>query len=363
MNYLFFFVHPSKFYVFRETINQLKLHGHCVEIVITSKDILEDLIRGEKWEYINICPKGRKLKNIHPFLSSFIYFFITIFRLWRVTKNKKYDLFITDDLLVYIGCCRRILTFSFIDDDLKVVKLSRIILSMSHKILSPDITDLEKYNSKKIAFPSYKELAYLHPNVFVPNKEIVRSFNPEMKPYFILRLVSLRAYHDVGMKGLSNQQVHMLIAMLENYGEVYISSERELPEELKRYRLSINPIYIAHVLYYAEMFIGDSQTMSSEAAILGITTFRCNDFVGKISVMNEKEDKYKLMFSYSPGKFDQMIQKIESILKDEDFKETFRIRRQQLLNDKIDLSAFMIWCFENHKTINFNDINYEQFKI
>ena len=45
MNYLFFFVHPSKFHVFKKTINHLKNNGHNVEILITSKDVLEELVK------------------------------------------------------------------------------------------------------------------------------------------------------------------------------------------------------------------------------------------------------------------------------------------------------------------------------
>ena len=62
MNYLFFFVHPSKFHLFRNTINKLKNHGHNVDIVITSKDVLQALLIKEGWEYTNIFPKGRKMK-------------------------------------------------------------------------------------------------------------------------------------------------------------------------------------------------------------------------------------------------------------------------------------------------------------
>ncbi|MEG2640806.1 MAG: DUF354 domain-containing protein, partial [Bacilli bacterium] len=310
----------------------------------------------------NICPKGRKLKNVHPFISSFVYFFITIYRLWKFTRGKKYDLFISDDLLGYIGRLKAVPTYVFIDDDLSVVKLSKVMLTVANKIIAPDITELQQYNAMKIGFPSYKELAYLHPNVFSPNIEIVRHFNPQMKRYFIIRLVSLRAYHDVGMKGITNKQVNELISLLETSGDVYISAERELPAEFEKYRLQINPRDISHVLYYADMFIGDSQTMSSEASLLGIPTLKCNDFTGKISVMNEKEEKYGLMYSYPPKQFDLMMVKIEELLKDGGLKDTFIIKREKMLNDKIDLSAFFIWLFENFKNTDLNNIDYDQFR-
>ena len=78
MNYLFFFVHPSKFHVFKKTINHLKNNGHNVEILITSKDVLEELVKNEVWNYTNIFPEGRKFKNVSPYISAGVNFFRTI---------------------------------------------------------------------------------------------------------------------------------------------------------------------------------------------------------------------------------------------------------------------------------------------
>ncbi len=362
MKYLFFFVHPSKFHVFRITINELIDHGHQVTVLITSKDVLEDLVKSEGWDYTNIFPEGRKMKGFHPFVSSAINTIRSIYRLYKFTKGKKYDLFITDDLLVYIGRLTKTQTIVFCDDDISIVKLFSIVFSKANKILSPDITDVGKYKFKKIGFPSYKELAYLHPNVFIPDISIIKEFNPDLNPYFILRLVSLQAYHDVGIKGISNTQAKKLITILEQWGKVFISSERYLSEEFEKYKLKIEPSKIAHVLYYAKLFIGDSQTMTSEAAVLGTPAFRCNDFVGKISVMEEKETRYGLSFNYTPDKFDEMLVKIETLLNNKEIDEEFLLKKKIMLNEKIDLSSFMIWLFENYFSIDFSKpIQYEHF--
>lgn len=363
MRYLFFFVHPSKFHVFRKTINTLLSRGHTVDILITSKDVLEDLVKSEDWAYTNIFPEGRKIKGIPPYISSAINSFRTLLRLFKYTRRKKYDLFITDDLLVYIGRIKRTPSIVFNDDDLTVVKQYALVLSQATHILSPDITQAGQYSAKKIGFPGYKELAYLHPNVFKPDIKIVEQFNPEHKPYFILRLVSLRAYHDVGMKGIGDNQVKKLIALLEQYGKVFISSERPLSQQFERYRLTIKPENIAHAIYFAKLFIGDSQTMTSEAAVLGTPAFRCNDFVGKISVMDEKEEKYGLSYNFPPAKFDEMLVKIEELLSIPDLEKEYEKCKARMLQDKIDLSAFMIWLFENYFTIDFSKpIPFEKFK-
>lgn len=364
MRYLFFFVHPSKFHVFRYTINTLIARGHHVDILITAKDVLEDLVKSEGWTYKNIFPEGRKMEGVSPYISAAINSIRTIYRLYKFTKGKRYDLFITDDLLVYIGKLKNTPSIVFSDDDLSVAKQFAIVLSQATNILSPDVTDLGKYDKKKVGFPGYKELAYLHPNVFKPDIEVIKRFNPDLKPYFIIRLVSMRAYHDVGMKGISNKQVIQLINLLEKHGLVFISSERPLPEHFGKYHLKINPADITHALYYAEMFIGDSQTMTSEAAVLGTPAFRCNDFVGKISVMEEKEIKYGLSFNYPPLKYDAMIEKIQQLLSTKNLKSEFLAKKNKMLEDKIDLSAFMIWFFENYYKIDLSiPISFDNFKL
>jgi predicted glycosyltransferase len=165
------------------------------------------------------------------------------------------------------------------------------------------------------------------------------------------------------MRGLGDNQVFKLIGLLEQYGKVFISSERPLPEQFEEYRLKINPADIAHTLFYAKLFIGDSQTMTSEAAVLGTPAFRCNDFVGRISVMDEKEVKYGLSYNYPPSSFNERFSNIQELLKGEKFDQEFERRKQKMLNDKIDLSAFMIWLFENYFEIDFTkQIPFEKFK-
>lgn len=363
MRYLFFFVHPAKFHLFKVTINTLLNKGHVVDILITSKDVLEDLVKAEGWNYENIFPEGRKMKGIPPLISSAINTFRTLFRLYKFTRSKKYDLYVTDDLLVFIGKLRKTPSIVFIDDDISVVKPFGLILSQATRILSPDITDLGIFSKKKIGFPGYKELAYLHPDIFHPNIEIIKQFNPLLKPYFLIRLVSLRSYHDVGKGGISDDNITELIDLLEKYGNVYLSSERNLPVHFEKYRLQIEPRNILHVLNFAQLFIGDSQTMTSEAAVLGTPAFRCNDFVGKISVMEEKEIKYGLSFNYPPSKFNDLLSKIEELLKAGDCKEQFLAKRAAMLVDKINVTAFMIWLLENYNGLDFSKpISFDQFR-
>ena len=51
-----------------------------------------------------------------------------------------------------------------------------------------------------------------------------------------------------------------------------------------------------HVMAFASLYIGDSQTMAAEAGVLGVPFVRFNDFVGRIGYLRELEDVYQLGF-------------------------------------------------------------------
>jgi len=251
---------------------------------------------------------------------------------------------------VIIGKIRKIPSLMFIDDDLSVVPENGILYHFATKIISPHCTNLGKYENKTIHYKGYHELAYLHPDYFKPDYSVIEKFNPDNKNYYLIRLVSLTASHDRNKKGINDHDLSRLLNLLENRGKVYISSERKLHDGFNQYKLRINPADILHVLFYADLFIGDSQTMTTEAALLGTPAIRFNDFVGKINVMEEKEHKYQLTYGFKTNEFEKMLIKIQGLIDMENLEEVFQKRREVLLNDTIDVVAFM-----NDLIENFND--------
>ena len=64
--------------------------------------------------------------------------------------------------------------------------------------------------------------------------------------------------------------------------------------------------------------------------------------------MEEEEHKYGLTYGFKPDQFDEMISKIEELLKMPNLKQEFQKRCQRMLSDKIDVTAFMVWFIENY---------------
>lgn len=338
MKFLFFFVHPSKYYLFRHTIQRLKEEGHQVDVAIVSKDVLQELLEKGGIDFVNIFPEGRRIQGIPILFSTAINFFRTIWRLLLFVRGKKYDLFITDDVLTVVGRLVGVNSLMFTDDDLSVVPESSLLLATATKVLAPAVTDLGSYSKKKLAINGYKELAYLAPDYFDPSEDILDKFNPERVPYAIIRLVSLTASHDAGKKGIGDDRLSKLIGILEKKLRVFITSERPLPDNFEQYRLTLPVNEIAHALYFADLFVGDSQTMASEAATLGTPAIRYNDFVGRINSMEIKQTKYDLMLGYKTSEFELMLSTIERLLSEPDLKIRWRAKSASFINDCEDVN-------------------------
>ena len=232
-------------------------------------------------------------------------------------------------------------------------------------ILSP--IDTPRKSKKKIYVNTYHELAYLHPNRFQPDSSVlVDAGIEESEPYFILRFNAFKAHHDIGVVGLTIENKRRLVDYLKTKGKVFITTERDIDDEFKPYQLKVSPEKAHSLMYYATMLIGDSQTMTSEAAVLGTPAIRCNTFVGRIHYLEEEEHKYGLTYGFRPEQSEAMFQKIEELLSMPNLKQEWQHRRQKMLSEKIDYAQFLTWFIEyypdSRKTMRDNTDCQWQFK-
>jgi predicted glycosyltransferase len=96
------------------------------------------------------------------------------------------------------------------------------------------------------------------------------------------------------------------------------------------------------------MFIGDSQTMTSEAAILGTPALKCNSFAHRLSLPNLLEQKYDLCYAFSNIEFEKMLNKIDELLENENLKQDWQKKAKIFINDSIDPTQFLVWFIENY---------------
>jgi len=219
-------------------------------------------------------------------------------------------------------------------EDTEVSKFSlNICKKYSRCILTPQ-TFLMDLGEKQIRMPIYKELFYLHPDVFTPDENIVKDSGIDIdKPYVIVRFIAWNASHDVGKKGITGAQKIDFIKELAKLCKVYISSESELPDELREYELKCAYESIHHVLYYATVVISEGASMASEAAILGTHAFYLNEIAS--GTTEEQEERFNLLrVMHDPNtRYDKALEETRILLEDKELWNKGKEKRDKIIRE------------------------------
>jgi len=337
---LFYLGHPAHFHLFKNTMLSLPANEYVV--VIKSKDVLEKLLTEHGINYINVDKVSAAKKEKSKFDIGMAF----AGRMWKlasiIRKNKIKILAGSAAELGVLGKILGIPSCIFFEDDFeKVAPFAKIAGPTATYLICPDCCSAWKWNAKKTGYNSYHELAYLHPDHFTPDKSKVEKLFDLNQRNFILRFSELGAYHDDGKTGITDELALSLISILEPYGKIYITSERPLDAKFEKYRIAIKASDIHHALYYADMFIGDSQTMTAEAAVLGTPAIRFNDFVGELGYLEDLEHTYHLTYGIRTKDAEQLPIKIKELLQITDLKKEWSVRREKMLRDKCNFAKWM----------------------
>ena len=341
MNILFDINHPAHVHLLRHTYDMLVGHGHQVLVVVKEIPSAMKLLDLFGIPYLNIGKKDDAIAK--KGLDQLVY----DRRILKLVHQYHIEVGVGSSInLAHVSRISRMKSIILDDDDDEAEPL---FVKFGHPfadvILSPGC--IQRKAKKTIGVRSYHELAYLHPNRFTPDPNVLKEAGiAEGEPFFIMRFNAFKAHHDVGAAGLSIENKRRLLDCLKSKGRVLITTERDIDEEFRPYQLSVSPEKAHSLMYYATLFVGDSQTMTSEAAVLGTPAVKCNSFAGRLSVPNEIESKYGLCYSFLPEQSEAFFDKIESLLSMPNLKMEWQRRRQLMLADKIDYAGFLAWFVE-----------------
>jgi uncharacterized protein len=337
MKILIDFGHPAHFHYFRNFIQIMKEKGHEFVLVARDKEVLHTLLNDLKIPYISRGKGGKSL------LCKLIYLFVADFIIYKTAKLFKPDVFLSfaSAYAAHVSWLMRKPHIVF--DDTEHAKFELMLYSpFSSAILNPK-PFWKHFSKKQLFFDGYMELCHLHPKYFQPDRDIVKSYGINLdEHFFIVRFVAWTASHDISQSGLSPDTKKRIISQLENHGRVLISSEGSLPDALEKYRLKIDPAHLHHFLYYASLYIGEGATTASECVILGTPAIYINSL--DAGTIKEQSEKYGLISLRNDSCiFDMIAKQLSPDAKDESYKN-----RINLLREKIDVTAFMVWFVENY---------------
>lgn len=335
--------HPGHVHHFKNMIWELQKKDHDVCICTTDKDVTISLLNSYGFKY-NILGINRG-KNL---LRKMILLLKSEYIMLKIAYKFRPDLFISraSPVSAHISTIFRKPHLTFSDTE-HAGLTDALALPFTDIVCTPSCY-LKDLCEKHIRYDGYTELAYLHPNYFTPNPAVLDEIGlTEDDTFIILRFVSWAASHDIGHSGIQNKVE--LVQKLEKYGRVLITSEGELGDGLKKYQIKVSPEKMHDLLYYATLLYGESATMASECAVLGTHAIFC-DFAGR-GYTDEEEEKYGLVFNFKldEDSIKSSLGKAVELLEINNLKSIGRKKREKLLKDKIDVTAFMVEFIENYR--------------
>ena len=323
MRVLIDITHPAYLHFFRHAIKRLQSEGHELCLTGRDKDILRPL--AEEYEIganrevvssaLRIIYFGRTPQNL---LDMFSQWFMREIWLAGVIKKFKPDVIAAcaGTFTALLGKLIRIPTIVFYDTENDVVS-NWMTYPFATRICVPECY-LDKNIPRNVRYAGYHSLAYLHPDQFTPDPKVLNELG--LKPdesYAVVRFVGWKAGHDLGKKGLTTAQKISAVQELAEYGRVFISSEGELPEELVRFRFPLRYSRMHDAIAFASLVFGESSTMCSEAAVLGVPSVFIYPRV-KRGYTQEQSEKWKIVFWYSPNEFGQALEKAAELMRADD---------------------------------------------
>lgn len=334
--------HPAQVHFFRHAIQLLKKHGHQVRVTTVDKDVACALLDAYQISYTCLGQTGQtfwqKLCSI-PRLNKALY---------QVLKEWAPDIFVGFGSIRAAQVAWWLRKRSVIFNDTEATWREHILYAPFAHVIATPYCFRRSLGRKHQRFHGYAELAYLHPSQFQADISVLKDLGVEEgQRYFVLRFVAWQATHDLGHQGFCLAQKRNLISYLNHLGKVFISAEGSLETEFQPYVLPTAVQQMHDVLAQATLFISESHTMSTEAALLGTPAVRFNTYVGEQDMGNfvELEKRYDLIHSFND--YEQMMTQVGHLLTEHDLKKQWARKRDHLLLEQIDVTSWMVHLIEN----------------
>ena len=266
MRVLFDIVHPADVLFFKRPIEALRARGDSVLILSRSKDVACALLDEFGFAHQPVSRAGSGLAGLASELAR---------RDWAVLRAARR--FRPDAMIGFggvaishVGRLLGIPSISFYDTEAAWLQ-THITWPFISRLYVPDCYSGPTPEARTTWLRGTKELSYLHPSAFKPDRSVaVEHGLDRARDNFLVRVVAWRANHDVGKRGWTPELLRDVIARLARRGKVHLSSELLLSEEFEPMRYRGPSTGIHHLMGHCRLLVGESATMASEAAILGV---------------------------------------------------------------------------------------------
>lgn len=327
-------LHPAHVHFFRHFRTEMLERGHEVEVFSRDKDCTVQLLDAFEIPHTRLSTQRAGVGALTAEMA------VRTARFLRNCRRLRPDLMmgIMAPVASVGGRVLGVPCLAFYDNE-SARGVNRVVYRLATQYCTPQAYQ-EAAGPNHLRYRGYHELAYLHPTRFSADPAVVARHGLGGEPLFVLRFVAWESIHDVGESGLSLEVKRELVRRLSARGRVVITSESALPAEFEPYRLAIPVEDIHHVLAAATLLVGESSTMASEAACLGTHAF----FVSKTGrgVNVEQEERYGIVHNFDHTQGQAVLSRVDELLALEDLEADGRRRGEALIEDNVDVTAFLV---------------------
>lgn len=325
--------HPAHVHLFRCAAKDWIANGDAVLFTATDKDVALRLLDAYKLPHEVIYQRRAGAFNLARELA------LRTIKLMRVGRRFKPDVFLSmgSPTAAWAAALLRKphIAFEDTEDSIGQIWLYR---PFSTAICVPECFQRD-LGRRMVRYEGCHELAYLHPKRFTPDPAKIEPLLSNQR-YFVVRFISWDAAHDKGEGGLSSAGKDRLLEMLARHGRIVLSVEKNPPLLLAQGaqpEVTFAPDALHHLLAFAYLYVGEGVTAASEAAVLGTPSVLIN--TRAMGYIVEQQERYCL--SYLFGDENEALSKIERMLAQPDLKNVWQCRRDLMLRDKVDVTAWM----------------------
>lgn len=335
--------HPAHVHIFKHFAHEMISKGHQVLFTCRQKEFIINLLEAEGFDFVSF---GQKYTSTLKKLWGMLKFDC---RMLRVSLKFKPDIFLSAGSMYAAQVSALLHKPHIVFEDTYNMEQVRLYRPFTELILTGDYEHPQMSPTREFRMAGYNELAYLYPGRFTPDEKVLEELGVSKgEKFVVVRFIAWQGTHDVGYSGMSRENMILAVREFSKLAKVFISSEAALPEELKGHALPTAPDRIHHVMYYASLVFGESGTMSEEASMLGTPAIQL-DTKGAYYTRHLQKD-YGLMRLFTTSEDDQKaaIEYGVQLLQDDDLKQKWAQKRDTMLSERIDVTAFLVWLVENY---------------
>ncbi|HLA45381.1 MAG TPA: DUF354 domain-containing protein [Aggregatilineales bacterium] len=323
--------HPGDVHLFYHPIQNWLKRGHRVTITASEKDVTIQLLEHYNLPYHKVGIRRSGILN-----KAWLLIMRTL-RIANIARKDRPDIFISVCSPTAAIASKIVRRPHVVFDDSEFGKEQIALYKpFTDAMCTPRHFELD-FGERHVRYDGFKELAYLHPDVFKPDPKILvdNGIDPAGRIY-VLRLISWDAAHDRGEHGLSAEGKKQLVERLQKSGRVIISEEGKPPKDLTQDKY-LPADSILHILAYAYLFVSEGLTMVTEAALLGTHSILVNTLqAGNMKILR---DRYELVEIYDNDA--DVMECVQRWLVNPHLIKQAQVKRQKLLSEVVNVSEWI----------------------